>query len=221
MIVAVGIGFGMVMGVAKVWDSIAERGVVVRIDQNWFSFLTAHRTARVTTLLRWVTVLGDIRLVSAIVVVSAVVLVSRREPRYAALIAASTWGAALLATIAKVVFARPRPPLSRHVVAATGAAFPSGHSAQAAACYGAVAWVLSRELRSRAWRVTIWSAAILCTTVVGFSRVYLGVHWPSDVGGGWAVGVGWLAACVAISLGIKGRLQGPWILRNRRSARAP
>jgi len=221
IVAAVGTSFAVLIAVAKAWDSIAEQGFVVSVDRRWLSLLISHRTPWVTTASRAVTWLGDVRILSVLVGLVAIALVLRHERIHAVLLAAATWGAAALDAVVKAVLARPRPPVSRQVVAAAGSAFPSGHAVQAAAFYGALAWILARHLRGRSQRIVIWSAAIVCTGLVGTSRVYLGVHWPSDVGAGWAVGVGWLAVCVGGVLAMRGRLQGPWTLPSPVSARSP
>lgn len=95
--------------------------------------------------------------------------------------------------------ARQRPPQSLHLVTASGFSFPSGHTATATVGYGlAAVLVLALGVRQK-WLVV--AAAVAVAACVGFSRVYLGVHWPSDVMGGWTYGVTWLAipAVVVIS----------------------
>jgi undecaprenyl-diphosphatase len=186
-------GFGVLIALAKIWDSITEHGAVVRVDQRSLSTLTTHRTSWVTTAFRGIAWLGDVRVLSGIVVLTAIILVLRHVRIYAVLLVAATAGAATLAVTLKAVLARPRPPVSGHLVATAGSAFPSGHATQAAACYGALAWVVARQLARRWNRILIWSGAIVLVGLVELSRVYLGVHWPSDVGSGWALGTGSLS----------------------------
>jgi membrane-associated phospholipid phosphatase len=110
----------------------------------------------------------------------------------------ATVGTAVLVQVTKGLVDRPRPPVVSRLVAASDAAFPSGHSAQAIACYGALAWALTRLTASRAAHVVAWSSALGIAFVVGLSRIYLGVHWVSDVLSGWFVGAAWLAVTVAV-----------------------
>jgi undecaprenyl-diphosphatase len=215
------IGFGVLIALAKVWDSITEHGTVVRVDQRWLSALTTHRTSWVTAAFRGVAWFGDMRVISAIVALTAVVLVLRHVRIYAVLLVAAAAGAATLAATLKAVLSRPRPPVPGHLVATAGSAFPSGHATQAAACYGALAWVVARQLVRRGRRILVWSGAIVLVGLVGLSRVYLGVHWPSDVGGGWALGTGWLAVCVSVLLATRSLLQGPWTLPSAANSRSP
>ncbi len=112
------------------------------------------------------------------------------------MIALSSAGAAVLVAVAKHLVGRARPPVVEHLVTAHGLAFPSGHAAQSVACYGAVAWLAWELGGTRRVRAVAAIAAATLALAVGFSRVYLGVHWPSDVLSGWLLGIGWLAALV-------------------------
>jgi undecaprenyl-diphosphatase len=115
-------------------------------------------------------------------------------------LAVTVAGATLTSTIIKLIVARPRPT-SGALVRALGYAFPSGHSTAAAATYLAIAVVLGSLVRSRALRILAGTAAVVVVLLVGISRVYLGVHAPTDVLGGWALGALWVAGTL-----IAGRL---------------
>jgi undecaprenyl-diphosphatase len=81
--------------------------------------------------------------------------------------------------------------------AAGGPAFPSGHTTAATIAAGTLAWALSERVRSRRGRIVVWSSAFLVAGLVGWSRMWLGVHWPSDVVSGWLLGASWLALVVS------------------------
>jgi membrane-associated phospholipid phosphatase len=91
---------------------------------------------------------------------------------------------------------RERPPSTGWWGAAGGPAFPSGHTTAATIAAGTLAWALTTRVRSRTARATVWAAAAAYALVVGGSRVWLGVHWPSDVVGGWLLGASWVALVV-------------------------
>lgn len=111
------------------------------------------------------------------------------------LTACAVSGGVLVKTLLKIGFDRPRPELVPHETVVYTASFPSGHSMMAAIIYLTLAALLSR-LHSRAYlKAYLLSLAILLTLMVGISRVYLGVHWPTDVVAGWAVGAAWAAMC--------------------------
>jgi len=115
--------------------------------------------------------------------------------RTALFILAATAGGGLLGSLLKLVYARPRPTLVPHLADVTSASFPSGHATDSAIVYLTLAALLARTVETRALRLYIIGAAIGLTLLIGSSRVYLGVHWPSDVVAGWTFGAAWAFAC--------------------------
>jgi len=107
-------------------------------------------------------------------------------------------GVRLLVDVGKRLVDRPRPPLALHLIHATDAAFPSGHAAQSAAVWGALAVVVAATVPPVA-RIAVHLLATALVIAVGLSRLVLGVHWPTDVLAGWALGAGWLAVALAIA----------------------
>jgi undecaprenyl-diphosphatase len=115
--------------------------------------------------------------------------------RTAWFVLAATAGGILLAGLLKLVYDRPRPTLVPHLVDVTTSSFPSGHAADSAIVYLTLAALLAGSIPERGSRLYIIGAAILMILLIGASRVYLGVHWPSDVAAGWAIGAAWALAC--------------------------
>jgi undecaprenyl-diphosphatase len=116
------------------------------------------------------------------------------------------WGDALLVLAAilggtaiseglKVGFARPRPDLVAHAVDVTSMSFPSGHAMLSAVTYLTLGALLARSQERKSLRVYVLSVAIVLTLIIGMSRVYLGVHWPTDVLAGWCLGAAWALLC--------------------------
>ncbi len=126
----------------------------------------------------------------------AVVLWVRGARRLALWAAATMIGGAVIDVVLKTVVDRARPHLENPVASAPGASFPSGHAFTATLGAGVlVLWVL--PLVSARWRVAVWAVGVLVPLAVGFSRIALGVHWVSDVVGGWLLGVGLVAGMTA------------------------
>jgi undecaprenyl-diphosphatase len=209
LVVGGGIGLVAFALVLKIADSVNESDLVVHIDHRVESFVLEHRTDALTTLARVVTQLGGGFVVTPVVVVTALVLLLHKRWPEAFVITASTAGAAVLVYIAKQVVGRARPPESQQLVNAHGLAFPSGHSAQSVACYGALAWIVWQSTTNRRIRVAACVGAVVIALAVGWSRIYLGVHWASDVVSGWLLGLGWLAVVIGLSSLIPRRDESP------------
>jgi undecaprenyl-diphosphatase len=122
------------------------------------------------------------------------------------LVAAVTTGT-LASHLLKDVFERPRPELVPHSVYVASASFPSAHSMMAAVVYLTLGALLARVEPQRRTKIFVLSVAILLTLLVGVSRVYLGVHWPTDVLAGWTVGAAWALLCWLIARALQRRGQ--------------
>jgi len=126
-------------------------------------------------------------------------LLLQRKVATALLLLAAILGGVIFTQILKELFGRPRPDLVPHATIVTSTSFPSGHSMYAAVTYLTLAVILVRVHNRRRMKVLFMVSALLITFLVGFSRVYLGVHWPSDVVGGWLVGGVWALICWTVT----------------------
>jgi len=135
--------------------------------------------------------LGSPTVLALVVLLACGYLVSRRPP-YLALVALAVIGSGtLVANLFKTWFDRARPEVVPHLVPAYSLSFPSGHAADSAMVYLTLAMlVMPTELR-RSTRIFLLCSAITLTIIIGLTRLYLGVHWPSDVLAGWVFGSGW------------------------------
>lgn len=157
----------------------------IRVLADW----RQHRPA-VTTPLVWLTQLGGSALLLPIAAVAAAWLLWRREFHSAGWLAATILGGRLMVEFLKWATDRPRPSVDAHPVFVFSQAFPSGHAANSMITYVALAlWTLPERLRSSGLVV-----AILLSLAIGATRPVLGVHWPTDVLGGWSFGVLWTLA---------------------------
>lgn len=120
-------------------------------------------------------------------------ITSRRAD--ALLVLVSIAGGSLLSTVLKIGFARPRPDLVDHLVNVSSASFPSGHAMLSAATYLTLGALLARTEQRRVVRGFLFGVAVALTLIIGVSRVYLGVHFPTDVLAGWCLGAAWALVC--------------------------
>ncbi|HEY5072628.1 MAG TPA: phosphatase PAP2 family protein [Caulobacteraceae bacterium] len=137
------------------------------------------------------TALGSITDLAIIVLIVAGFFAAQRRWREAALLLAASLSGLLLVDVFKLVFGRERPPLAMHAIQVDNASFPSGHAMLSAIVYLSLAALLAHFADRRRVRIFALGAGLLLTLVVGASRVYLGVHWPTDVMAGWALGAAW------------------------------
>jgi undecaprenyl-diphosphatase len=140
---------------------------------------------------RDVTALGSTTVLTLVVIVTASFLALQRRFRSALLVLAATTFGALAVTLIKVLIARARPDLVRQLMEEASHSFPSGHAANSAIVYLTLATLLFPVVRGWRMRGFVLAVAMLLVGLIGVSRVYLGVHWPSDVLAGWAFGSCW------------------------------
>ena len=187
---------------AFVWtvDEMREGETMLR-DRQWLLALRVPSQsehllggAPALQLAREVTALGSPWLLCLLVGGVAAVLMAMRQRRLALFILVSTSAGASFNAALKLGFERTRPDLVPHEVIVTNASFPSGHAFGAAMVYLTLAALLTLRLELRAPRAVLLGLAIGVTLAVGVSRIALGVHWPSDVLAGWAVGSAWALA---------------------------
>ncbi len=147
-----------------------------------------------------ITALGSFAVLGLITFAVIVWLLLLRKAGTAALVAIAVGGGVLISTLMKSGFARARPDLVPHADVVHTASFPSGHAMSAAVVYLTLAVLLARTQEHRRLKAYLVGVAIVVTLLVGVSRVYLGVHWPSDVIAGWCVGSAWALLCWAVML---------------------
>jgi undecaprenyl-diphosphatase len=138
-----------------------------------------------------ITALGGYVILSMLVLGVAIYLIAAGKRGTALLVVGAVGSGTLLSETLKFGFARPRPDLVAHLAEVQSASFPSGHAMISAIAYLTLGVLLTRAHKQRRTKIIIMSYAILLTLMIGLSRIYLGVHWPTDVLAGWALGAAW------------------------------
>ncbi len=156
---------------------------------------------------RDITALGGHVVLTIVTLATLAYLLMTRKGHAALLVAAAVGGGMLLSTALKMGFERPRPDLVPHAARVYTASFPSGHAMLSAVTYLTLGALLARVQPSRRLKAFLLGLAVILTILVGASRVYLGVHWPSDVLAGWCVGAAWASLCWFIALQLQRRGQ--------------
>lgn len=142
-----------------------------------------------------ITALGGSPVLTLLTLVSAGYLLAARKTATAIFLVAAIATGAIASNLLKLAFVRPRPDLVAHLVDTYSTSFPSGHAMNSAIVFLTLGALLARAEAGRRVRVYLMSVALFLTLLIGFSRIYLGVHWPSDVLAGWCVGAAWAVLC--------------------------
>ena len=194
-------GLGCVWGFIEVAAEVGE-GETRALDEHLLLALRESGDPADPIGPRWVeemardfTALGGVAVLALITFISVVYLLLMKKRRAALMLVVAVGGGLLLSTLFKAGFHRPRPDLVAHLSQVYTASFPSGHSMLSAVTYLTLGALLSPLHRDWQVKVFLLSTAILITVLVGLSRVYLGVHWPTDVLAGWAAGGAWASLC--------------------------
>jgi undecaprenyl-diphosphatase len=165
--------------------------------------------AGTATVVRDITALGSAVVIMLMTVLVLGFLAMSGTLRVAALIAVATAGGQALNLWLKHTFGRERPDAALHLVEVSSTSFPSGHSMASSIFYLTMGALLARTAKRRREKAYFVGSALLITFLIGFSRVYLGVHYPTDVLAGWSAGTAWAMVCwfVADWLGRRGKLR--------------
>ena len=154
--------------------------------------------------MRDVTALGGFTVLTLVTVLAAAIFLLHRKFRHALVLVATVLVGQAGSSVLKGVYERPRPSLVPHAVYVYSASFPSGHSMLSATVYLTLAALIASLETRRAAKALILVVAVLVMVAVGISRIYLGVHWPSDVLAGWCAGATLALAAWSVLLRLEG-----------------
>ena len=210
-VLALGVLAGSFWAFAELAGEVQE-GETERIDR---ALLLAFRNPAdpsdplgppwVEEMARDVTALGGTAVLTLLTATVAIFLLLRGLRGAAALLVASVTGGVLASTLLKLFFERPRPDLVTHGAQVFTTSFPSAHAMMSAIVYLTLGALLARVEKQPRVKVFVLGMAVALTVLVGISRVYLGVHWPSDVLAGWTIGAAWALMCWLIARALQRR----------------
>ncbi len=184
---------------AELLENVVAQSEAVLLDQPLLVFIASHRQPALTSIMHFITLLGEPWFVIPLAVLAGVLFWYKTKSWQSLYILASAvTGAGIFDLLFKSLVARARPlPLLR-VLDVPGYAFPSGHAALTV-FYIMMGYLIARRVKAWQLKVVVWVAAILMAVLIGISRVYLGVHWPTDVIGGWALALVWASLVIGIA----------------------
>jgi membrane-associated phospholipid phosphatase len=176
-------------------DEVLEREAF-GFDTTTLLWLHRHSNAAIDNLMLGIANLGNPNFVIPLVAIVFSILIWHKRVWTAQILFLTCLGAAILNQGLKLVFVKPRPQLWTPLIVERTFSYPSGHALGSAVLYGFLAIVLAQGYPRYRW--VIYLSAILLVGAIGLSRLILGVHYPTDIIAGYAVGIPWLAACVKI-----------------------
>ncbi len=171
-----------------------------RFDETVRAFVHGFAFPTLTSLMQLASFLGSTLFLVIFGVVTVITLYLRKHRRGAILFTITTIGATVLLVTLKLAFRRTRPEPFFDTILPASYSFPSGHSLAAFCFYGALAEILSGRTDKLWQQILVWISAVMMILLIGISRIYLGVHHPSDVVAGYAVGLIWV---ITIAIGDK------------------
>lgn len=196
VVIGAGAAASLFAAQAGVVDAVADRVGPGALDESVWAWFVSRRSPTLTGLMTGVSTVGGTAGMVVLALAGAVLLWRARHRLEATIVLGATAGAGLLVKGFKNLYDRPRPPVAQRLAVETNASLPSGHALGSAVVLGVLVVVVVL-LSRRAW---VRGASILlgavATATIGLSRLYMGVHWASDVVTGWLLGGAWLTLCV-------------------------
>jgi len=164
-------------------------------DSSFTTLIGEFSTPAITRIMKCITVFGSLRILIPVAIAAIFMLYKKKKPYWdSLLVVMALSGGWLLSELLKSIFHRPRPELTG-LVEVSGYSFPSGHAMVSVAFYGFLAYLLWFNLHHSKLRFPATFAIVILIVLIGISRIYLGVHYPSDVLAGFAAGGFWLTVC--------------------------
>jgi undecaprenyl-diphosphatase len=188
----------MTLTLGEISEDVSNHEPLTVADAQFSTWLHSHTQPLLTSVMFVLTYLGSSVTVSCVAAIFGLYLIWRRRFYWLAAFLSSVYGGMLLNKILKFAFQRPRPHFDDPLVSLTSYSFPSGHTMTATVLYGVLAAYFFTNTQDWRKRMVIVFVASFLILLVGFSRIYLGAHYLSDVLGAMAEGLAWLALCLTV-----------------------
>ncbi len=192
------LSFSFIVGILAVVGFVAFANEVVggstqALDEWVVSWAAAQRTPVLDHVALEITALSNTTTVIMLVLIAGIFLWQTKHHYSVYLLATAVIGGQIVNNVLKIYFDRPRPSVVEWGTDVVTQSFPSGHAMAAAVAYGSIAYLVGRLEATRRLRITTWTIAAIAIVLTGLSRIYLGVHYPSDVIAGFVAGLAWVA----------------------------
>ena len=195
---------GTLLFFAWLADEVLE-GDAKTFDETVRVFIHGFESGSLTSLMRFITMLGSTLFLSVLCAGVFVIFIIKNWKRAATLLMTTMAGAVILNYALKANFGRVRPVPFFDTPLPDSYSFPSGHALYALCFYGSLAWLIAAQIQNKLLRILIWTLAGSLALIIGLSRIYLGVHYPSDVIAGFAAAIVWLTTVLLIDFKLKKR----------------
>ncbi len=192
-LIVAAIAVGIFAGIAEA----VEEGVTQRFDEAVLHWFEVRRTTFLDELMLEITSLGSGLVLVIIVLIASVFLWQTKHKWSTYLLLLATLGGKLLNTLLKLFYDRPRPSIVESLAVVHSPSFPSGHAMSSMVVYGSVAYLVGRLEPGPHMKRTTWAVAAIVIVAIGVSRMYLGVHYLSDVVAGFMAGLAWVGFLIA------------------------
>jgi len=196
--VALALGMGVALLIFRQIAHTVGAGDAGAFDRAVLDALRPHDSAEHSLGVAWANIaandfsaMGSVSVLAFIVVMTCGLFLSLRRRAEAVVLLLASGGGLALTNFLKDMFQRGRPPLTPEQAAGLNASFPSGHAMLSATVYLTLGALIGHFAPSRLIRFYVLGVALLLTGVIGLSRIYLGLHWTTDVLGGWCIGAAW------------------------------
>ncbi len=193
---------GLVIGALFLWgflgvvEDLISKDALYLADLRVVNLAASFRTPFLDRLMLFITDFGEWQMITVLSLIIAIILLRRKKISQLLSLVAGLAGGSVLFSLTKIISHRQRPPIIDRLYSIGGYSFPSGHSVMSVVIYGFLAYLIIKAVKNWKAKAAIFLGGIFFVGLIGFSRVYLGVHYPSDVLGGWLLGLFWLTVII-------------------------